>query len=357
MSVFTATAFDNHEKVVFVSDKSSGLRAIIAVHNTRLGAAVGGCRMLPYASEDAAIHDALRLSRGMTYKSALAGLPLGGGKSVIIGDPSADKSPELRRAFAGALNDLGGAYIASVDSGTSVDDLREMGKHTKFVSGLNAGASGGDPSPSTARGVFESLRTAVAHRLGSSDLDGLRVAVQGLGHVGYALAASLRSEGAEVFASDISADRIAKAEAELGVQVLQGDDILDADVDVFAPCALGGILNSGTIPRLRAGIVAGAANNQLATDEDGARLADRGILYCPDFLINAGGIIDVHLQQAGVDRSALEGHLKQIVERLEEVLRRADQCHLPTGTIAERLAEEIIERGLPAASAPTLAVA
>lgn len=344
MSVFTASSYDSHEQVVFGADRNSGLRAIIAVHDTRLGPAVGGCRMLPYASDEAALDDVLRLSRGMTYKSALAGLPMGGGKSVIIGDPKSAKSPELLRAMAQFVDGLGGRYVAAEDSGTSVEDLRCMARYTTHVSGVGMTEHDGDPSPSTAKVVFIGIQTALAHRLAVSDLAGVRVAIQGLGHVGYALAALLRAVGAEVLAADINSLNVDRAAHELGVIPIGLDEVLSADVDVFAPCALGGALNTDTIPRLRAGIVAGAANNQLQRDADGEQLADRGILYCPDFLINAGGIIDVHYQRSGQDRSALEAHLQGIGTRLGEVLRRADQSHRPTGEIAEDLAEELLAR-------------
>lgn len=342
MSVFSAESFDNHEQLLFATDRESGLRAIIAVHDSRLGPAVGGCRMYPYASDEAALDDVLRLSRGMTYKSALAGLPLGGGKSVIIGDPQRDKSQALWRAMAGHIESLGGRYVAAEDSGTSVADLRAMSAYTAHVSGFAATEHGGDPSPSTARGVFIAIRAALSHRLGTDDLRGVRVAVQGLGHVGYALARMLVESGAQVYAADINPQTLARAEAELGIVALGLDEILSADVDVLAPCALGGALNAQTIPSLRAGIVAGAANNQLHSRADGARLVDRGILYCPDFLINAGGIIDVYYQRSGLDRAALPGHIDSIALRLGEVLSRADRCHRPTGEIAEELAEEIL---------------
>jgi leucine dehydrogenase len=357
MGVFNAASFDQHEQLLFATDRESGLRAIIAVHDSRLGPAVGGCRMYPYASDEAALDDVLRLSRGMTYKSALAGLPLGGGKSVIIGDPQHDKSPALWRAMATHIDSLGGRYIAAEDSGTSVADLRAMSEYTAHVSGIGGTEHGGDPSPSTARGVYVAIRTALAHRLGDSDLNGVRVAVQGLGHVGFALAKMLRESGAQVFAADINPHTVARAEAELGIVALPQEEILFADVDVLAPCALGAALNAQTIPDLRAGIVAGAANNQLQSKEDGARLVDRGILYCPDFLINAGGIIDVHYQHSGLDRAELAGHIDSIGGRLAEVLHRADRCHRPTGEIAEELAEELLGAAARRPAEQTLRVA
>mgnify|MGYP006288726267 CR=1 FL=1 len=352
MSVFNAPSFDGHERVCYASDAASGLRAIIAIHDTTLGPAVGGCRIFPYASDEQALDDVLRLSRGMTLKSALAGLPLGGGKSVIIADPHRDRSVALLRAMGRFLDDLGGRYIAAEDSGTSVEDLRIMAGVTPHVSGIDRSEHGGDPSPSTARGVYTAIRAALAYRLGTPEVRGIRVAVQGLGHVGFRLARLLREAGAHVFASDVDARRAARAEAELGVVVVPAAEILQLDVDVLAPCALGGALNAATIPTLRAGIVAGAANNQLHDAEDAARLADRGILYCPDFLINAGGIIDVHYQHSGRDRAALPAHLDAIGGRLREVLSRADTDRRPTSVVAEELALQIVRAGRQGADKP-----
>lgn len=345
MSVFNAPSFDAHERVCYATDAGSGLRAIIAIHDTTLGPAVGGCRIFPYASDEQALDDVLRLSRGMTLKSALAGLPLGGGKSVIIADPRHDRSAELLRAMGRFVDGLGGRYVAAEDSGTSVEDLRVMAGVTPHVSGVDRSEHGGDPSPSTARGVYAAIGAALAYRLGTPGMRGIRVAVQGLGNVGFHLARLLREAGADVFASDIDARRAARAEAELGVVIVPAAEILQLDVDVLAPCALGGALNAATIPTLRAGIVAGAANNQLHTADDAARLADRGILYCPDFLINAGGIIDVHYQRSGLDRAALPVHLDAIGERLREVLVRADADRRPTSVIGEELALEIVRAG------------
>ena len=347
MSVFDSPAFDEHEKVCFARDPDSGLRAIIAVHDSSLGPAVGGCRMYPYQSDDEALNDVLRLSRGMTLKSALAGLPMGGGKSVIIGDPRRDKSERLMRAMGDFVDGLGGLYVAAEDSGTSVEDLRCMASRTAHVSGIADTEFGGDPSPSTARGVYRAIRCALRYRLGSEDLHGLRVAIQGLGQVGFALAKLLHADGATLFAADVNADKLMRAEAELGLRVVDQSDLLALDVDVLAPCAVGAVLNRETIPALRAGVVAGAANNQLAEPEDGARLADRGILYCPDFLINAGGIIDVHCQRMGMERSQLEPRIEAIGERLEAVLRRADHGHRSTHDVAEALAlERLAQRRL-----------
>ena len=334
MSVFSAPAFDQHELVAFGADKGTGLRAIIAVHDTTLGPAVGGCRMYPYASDEEALHDVLRLSRGMTYKSALAGLPMGGGKSVIIGDSRRDKTAALIRAMGEFVHSQGGRYVAAEDSGTGVADIRLMAERTPHVSGMNDNEFGGDPSPSTAYGVFLGIRTAVRHRLGVASCAGLKVAIQGLGHVGYYLA---------------------RAVDELGVLAVAADEIMGLEVDILAPCAMGAVLNDRSIAALRAGIVAGAANNQLATSEDSARLQDHGILYCPDFLINAGGIIDVHHQRIGSEDEIRRSHVERIEQTLSEVLLRADTTRRPTHEIAEDLAREYL-RPQPGASVSSLAL-
>lgn len=344
MSVFSAPAFDQHELVSFCSDRATGLRAIIAVHDSTLGPAVGGCRMFPYASDDAALHDVLRLSRGMTYKSALAGLPLGGGKSVIIGDPRRDKTPELLRAMGDFIESQGGRYVAAEDSGTGVAEIRTMSERTRFVSGLDDNEYGGDPSPSTAWGVYLGMRTAVRHRLGAESFDGLKVAIQGLGHVGFYLAKHLREDGAVVYGADVNAANLERATRELGVIAVDVADILGLEVDILAPCAMGAVLNEQSIPAVRAGIICGAANNQLATPADCAHLKDLGILYCPDFLVNAGGIIDVHHQRTGSADSVKREHIARIEITLAEVLRRADECHRPSEVIAEELAQEFLRR-------------
>lgn len=342
MSVFSAPAFDQHELVSFCSDSDTGLRAIIAVHDTTLGPGVGGCRMYPYSSDDEALHDVLRLSRGMTYKSALAGLPLGGGKSVIIGNPRSDKSRELLLAMGDFVNSQSGRYVAAEDSGTGVADMKVLGERTQWVSGLDDNEFGGDPSPSTAWGVYLGMRTAIRHRLGADSFKGLKVAIQGLGHVGFYLARQLRADGATVYGADVNGDNLQRAVNELGVIAVPVDEILQQEVDIVAPCAMGAILNEQSIPRLRGGIVCGAANNQLATPQDGDHLRDLGILYCPDFLVNAGGIIDVHHQRAGSAEAAKREHIARIEGTLAEVLRRADECHSSTESIAEQLAGEYL---------------
>jgi len=342
MTPLSTTAFDNHELVSFCRDKSSGLRAIIAVHDSTLGPAVGGCRMFPYSSEEHALHDVLRLSRGMTYKSALAGLPFGGGKSVIIGDPHTDKSRSLLQAMGDFVNSQSGRYVAAEDSGTGVADIRVMSERTAWVSGMADNEHGGDPSPSTALGVYLGIRTAVRHRLGSADLKDISVAVQGLGNVGYHLARYLVADGATVYGADVMPANLQRASKELGVIACSTADILRLQVDVVAPCAMGAVWNRNSIAALRAGIVCGAANNQLESDEGGQLLQDRGILYCPDFLVNAGGIIDIHHQQMDSGERVKRRHIQQIERTLAEVLRRAEEQQQPTQLIAQALAEAAI---------------
>ncbi|PIP79674.1 MAG: amino acid dehydrogenase, partial [Gammaproteobacteria bacterium CG22_combo_CG10-13_8_21_14_all_40_8] len=295
MSVFNLRAYDDHEQVVFCSDVETGLKAIICVHNTNLGPAVGGCRMWEYNTDEGALVDALRLSRGMSYKNALAGLKMGGGKSVIIGNPKTTKSDALFRAFGRFVESLSGKYITAEDVGINPHDMALVNQETKYVLGLEG--KSGDPSPVTAYGVYKGMKAAVKHRLNRDSLEGIRVAVQGAGHVGYYLCKHLSEEGAEIIISDINKDSVEKVVAELGAKAVDINDIYSQDVDVYAPCALGATINDETIPRLKATIVAGAANNQLAEDRHGDILKSRGILYTPDYVINAGGIINVSYEE------------------------------------------------------------
>ena len=346
MSVFQQEDFDGHEQVAFFKDDDTGLRAIIAVHNTNLGPALGGVRMWPYANDGEAVRDVLRLSRGMTYKSALAGLPFGGGKSVIIGDPQRDKSEALMHAMGRAVDKLSGRYIAAEDSGTNVDDLRQMATQTEFVAGIvdKSTVAGkqrsGDPSPATARGVFVGLRAAVRHALGREDLDGLKVAVQGVGNVGLRLVRYLREAGAHCWVTDIHAERAARIAEEIGATPVDAAHIIDLDVDVFAPCALGAVLNADTIPRLRARVVAGAANNQLEHACHGEQLRRAGILYAPDYVINAGGVIDVAFERTGYDLEEVVAKVEGIGESLAEIFERAEVEQRPTSEVADAIARE-----------------
>jgi leucine dehydrogenase len=344
MTVFDDPAFDSHEQVVFCEDAGTGLRAIIAIHNTSRGPALGGCRMWPYADSSAALTDVLRLSRGMTYKSALAGLPFGGGKTVILGDPARDKSPGMFRALGRYVESLGGRYTIAEDVGIDVADIEQAATETRHVAGVAAGGSG-DPSPATAYGVFVGIRAAVKHRLGADRLNGdkmtgLSVAIQGAGHVGYELARHLAGAGADVQIADVDAERVRRAETELGATPVPVERFLQADVDVLAPCALGGLLDDATIPTIRAPIVAGAANNQLAEARHGRLLRERGILYAPDYLINAGGIINISYEGPGYDRSRAFSHVALIHDTLLSIFQRADAAGIPTSEAADRLAEE-----------------
>ena len=350
MAVFSLSDFADHEQVVFVSDDNSGLRAIIAVHNSNLGPALGGCRMWPYATEEEAVRDVLRLSRGMTYKSAMANLKLGGGKSVIIGNPRTQKTPELLAAFARALENLSGRYIAAEDSGTSVADMKYMSQFTSHVAGVHdkpaadGSTRSGDPSPATAWGTFVGIKAAVKERLGSDSLDGLKVAIQGVGNVGHHLAGHLKAAGAQLWITDIQRDNLLRTAKEYDATVVAPEAIFGLDVDVFAPCAMGAIINDATIPQLKASVVAGAANNQLAESRHGAELMRRGILYAPDYVINAGGIIDVYYERVGYDEATVTAHVAGIYDNLMEIFARARSEERPTGEVADVIAEERFRR-------------
>jgi len=361
MPVFSTRAFNKHEQIVFCSDPITGLQAIVAVHSTVLGPAVGGCRFWNYAAnhrhasmdfvhrrtEEDAIFDVLRLSRGMSFKNAMADLRLGGGKSVIVGDPKTEKSPELLRKFGAYIQRLGGTYFTAEDVGTTPDDMEHIHAGTDYVVGLEKGPyATGDPSPHTAKGVFGGIRAAVKHRLGREDLAGLRVAIQGVGHVGRDLANHVRGAGAEVVVADISEENIERVRADGPADVVEPNRIHAAEADVFAPCALGGILNAKTIPELKATVVAGAANNQLDDEsEDDKRLKERGILYAPDYVINAGGIISVEseVHQETLDENRRAEKVAAIADTLTEVFEEADGENEPTGRIANRIAERRIE--------------
>ena len=328
----------DHEQVVRVHDAASGLTGIIAIHSTALGPAAGGLRMRRYESEAAALEDALRLSRGMTYKNAAAGLPLGGGKAVILGDPEADKSPELLAAFGRAVEALGGRYWTAEDMGMTPADMAQIATETSYVAGLPDGEfASGDPSPVTARGIFNAICTTARHRFGSDDLAGRRVAVQGLGHVGLRLCDLLHAAGARLKVADVHEPAVQEAKARFGAEVVAPDEILRVEADILAPCAIGGILNETTIPELRVQAIAGGANNQLATPEDGARLHARGILYAPDFVANGGGIINVSTEILRIaDREAWVGEkLAALIGTLDSILTRAARLDVSPNDVAE----------------------
>ncbi|WP_417517757.1 Glu/Leu/Phe/Val dehydrogenase dimerization domain-containing protein [Minwuia sp.] len=342
MPVFSSAHFDNHEEVVFCRDAESGLNAIIAIHDTTLGAGLGGCRFWPYADEEEALTDALRLSRGMTYKAALAGTGRGGGKSVIMGSPRDIASPDLFRALGRFVDSLGGRYVIAEDVGTSPADMAHVRESTRFVAGLAGGS--GDPSPATALGTFVGIRAALKHRRGSSDLKGVRVAVQGLGHVGWDLCRQLHAAGAHLTVADIRDDVVERAVSQFGASATDSREIHAADVDVFAPCALGAVINDRTVDALKAGIVAGSANNQLAEDWHGDALAARGVLYAPDYVINAGGIINIAHEGPGYDQAKAFRHVEEIGRTLTDLFRRSDSEGLAPHTMADRMAGEVIAR-------------
>ncbi len=335
----TARQVDNdHEEVVFYNDPDVGLNAIIAVHDTTLGPSLGGVRMWPYASEDEALEDVLRLSRGMTYKSAIAGLALGGGKAVIIADPRKDKSEALLRSFGRFVDSLEGRYIAAEDVGTSVEDLVVIARETEFAAGL-PGRSG-DPSPITAFGVYRGILASVQHKFGAPTVRGLKIAVQGLGHVGQLVCERLASDGAELIVADIDTARVSEVVTRCHATPASAATIHACDVDIYAPCALGAVINDQSIPQIRAAIVAGAANNQLAEDRHGLALRDRGILYAPDYVINGGGIINISYEFGGYDSNRARQHTARIHHQLLEIFDRAEQEGLPTNIVADHIAEE-----------------
>lgn len=342
MSVFSHPEYDGHEKLVFHHDKSTGLKAIVAIHNTNLGHALGGCRMWDYATEDEAIADVLRLSKGMTYKAAITGLNIGGGKSVIIGNPHKDKTPELLRAMGHFMNTLHGEYITAEDVGLNEEDISIIAGETDYVTGFDRHHIGVDgPSPYTAYGVFRGIESAVKFKLGRNNLQGIRVAIPGMGKVGFGLARLLIKNGATVYGADIFAENIDRAVRELGVIPVSPDGILQKNVDVLSPCAMGATLNEESIPQLNTPIVAGSANNQLGELADGRRLTEAGILYVPDYVINSGGLIKVYYQYFGADREEVISHIDQIAdETLPRIFSVAREQRKPTSVIADELARE-----------------
>ena len=345
MSLFDAPDFAGHEEVHHFFDADTGLRAIVAIHSTRLGPAVGGCRMWNYADEASAISDVLRLSEGMTWKAAMADLPLGGGKSVIWGDPTRQKSPALFRAFGRAIETFKGRYYTGEDVGTTPADMSEAGKATRFVLGREEHGSSGDPSPFTADGVVMAIEAATAHALAATDLRDLRIAVQGLGNVGMALAERLHRRGADLIVADIDEAKAALAAEKLNAVTVPVGEILFAKCDVLAPCALGAVVNDDTVDELRCSIVAGSANNQLHRPSHGDRLHEKGILYAPDFVANAGGLINIaqEVLSPRYDPQRTVQHLAVIRRRLLEIFERSNRDGLATYRIADNMARELVE--------------
>lgn len=329
------------EALHLAQDPVTGLLAVIAIHDTRLGPALGGCRYLAYPNEESAIRDAIRLAQGMSYKAALAGLEQGGGKAVIMRPAHVDNRAALFEAFGRMIESLGGRYITAVDSGTSSADMDCIAQQTRHVTSTS---SAGDPSPHTAMGVFAGIRASARARLGSDDLEGLRVAIQGLGNVGFALAEQLVAAGAELLVSDLDPGRVQLAVEQLGAQPVASEALLTTPCDILAPCGLGGVLNPQTIPQLRCAAVAGAANNQLASADSADGLEARGILYAPDYVINSGGLIYVALRHKGDELPAITAHLSRIGQRLTEIYAHAQADKRSPARVADALAERLLYR-------------
>lgn len=344
-SVFEEMNKSEHEEIVFCNDPDTGLKSIIAIHNTTIGPALGGCRMWNYQSEEDALKDALRLSRGMSFKAAIANLNLGGGKAVIIGDSKKDKSEILFRSFGRFVEGLGGRYITAEDVGTSVNDMEWVRMETQYVTGISRALGGsGDPSPVTAFGTFIGMQAAVKKQLGKTSLSGLKISVQGVGSVGYNLCEYLSKEGVKLFITDIDEQCLRKAANEFKAHVVKPDDIYNLDVDIYAPCALGATINDATIPLLKVSIVAGAANNQLEKENvHGQALKDKGILYAPDYAINAGGLINVANELEGYNRERAFNQAEGIYNTLMTIFETSEIENIPTNTAAEKVALKRME--------------
>jgi leucine dehydrogenase len=339
--------FDAHEEIQFITNEECGLRAVIALHSTHLGPAAGGCRFWHYAKDEEAVTDALRLSRGMSYKNAMAGLPLGGGKAVVLADAQRTKTPDLLHAFGKAVDHLGGRYVTAEDVGMNVADMIEVARSTKFVAGLpnSEGDVGGDPGPHTALGVFLGIKAAIKRALGKDKIDGLHFALQGAGSVATGVALHACAEGAKLSIADIDDAKARKLAGMTGATVVAPDRILGIEADVLSPCALGAVLDEETIAALRVPVIAGSANNQLATEEDGERLQKRGILYAPDYVINAGGIINVCTEYLGEGDAALvRERIEGIPLRLEQIWAESQASGRDPAAVADAMAQRLIGR-------------
>ncbi len=343
--VFGQLSFDNHEQVVFCNDKDTGLKAIIGIHNTVLGPALGGTRMWLYNNEWEALNDVLRLSRGMTFKAAITGLNLGGGKAVIIGDAKTQKTPELMKRFGEFVHSLSGKYITAEDVGMETSDMDLVREVTPYVTGISESKGGaGNPSPITAYGVFMGMKAAAKYSFGSDVLEDRKVFVQGIGHVGESLVEYLSNEGANIFIDDINEERLEEVSKKYGANIYRGSDLYSEAMDIYAPCALGATINDSSIHKLKAKVVAGAANNQLAVEEKhGKLLQERGIVYAPDFLINAGGIINVYAELEGYDRKEIMRKTENIYNTTLEILSNAEANKITTNTAAINIAQNRID--------------
>ena len=346
MRIFVEMENQGHEQIVFVRDSGAGLTAIIAIHSTVLGPALGGTRMYPYATEEQALRDVMELSRGMTYKAAAAGLPLGGGKAVIVGDPFKNKSERLFRAYGEFVQRMNGLFYTGEDVGTDTSDMDIVRKTTRFVGGVSPEHGGaGDPSPVTAYGVLQGMRACAAERWGRDSLEGRRVAVQGLGKVGWALTELLQQANATVIGCEANPKRREQAHRQLGIQTVDSDDIYDVPADIFAPCAMGGSISQHTLPRLKCEVIAGSANNQIAGADVPRAILERGILYAPDYVINAGGLINVYVELHGYDRTRALALTREIYSRLRNVFAVAHDLGIPTSTAADRIVEQRLAQG------------
>ncbi|MEK4950771.1 branched-chain amino acid dehydrogenase [Bacillus sp. FSL W8-1127] len=345
MEIFRNMEKYDYEQLLFCQDQNSGLKAIIAIHDTTLGPALGGTRMWTYESEEAAIEDALRLARGMTYKNAAAGLNLGGGKTVIIGDPHKDKNEEMFRALGRFIQGLNGRYITAEDVGTTVADMDIIHEETDFVTGISpAFGSSGNPSPVTAYGCYVGMKAAAKEAFGSDSLEGLTIAVQGAGNVAYHLCKYLHEERARLIVTDIHKEPVQRIVQEFGAEAVDPNDIYSVEADIFSPCALGAILNDETIPQLKAKVIAGSANNQLKEAKHGDMLYEMGIVYAPDYVINAGGVINVADELYGYNRERALKKVEQIYQNIEKVFEISKRDGIPTYIAADRMAEERIEK-------------
>ena len=340
MEIFEAMAKREHDQLVFWSDVASGYRGLIAIHDTTLGPALGGTRFWNYASEAEAITDVLRLARGMTYKAAITGLALGGGKSVIIGENHTTEREAIFRAHGRAIESLGGRYITAEDVGTSVDDMEYVRMETQWVTGLREGS--GDPSPITAFGVYQGVKACARFRYGEESLEGRHVIVQGLGHVGYHVCKYLAKEGTRLSVTDIEDDRVRTAVADFGATAVAADDVFGIDADIFSPCALGAVINDDTLDRLKVDIVAGSANNQLAETRHGQALHDRGVVYAPDYVINAGGMCNVYGELSGWTAEQSKEKAGAIYDSLLQIFEYAREENIPTSQAADSVARRRI---------------
>ncbi|NQD67502.1 Glu/Leu/Phe/Val dehydrogenase [Bacillus haikouensis] len=345
MKIFSYMENYDYEQLVFCQDEVSGLKAIIAIHDTTLGPALGGTRMWTYESEEAAIEDALRLARGMTYKNAAAGLNLGGGKTVIIGDPRKDKNEEMFRAFGRYIQGLNGRYITAEDVGTTVADMDLIHEETDYVTGISpAFGSSGNPSPVTAYGVYRGMKAAAKAAFGTDSLEGKTIAVQGVGNVAYNMCKHLHEEGANLIVTDIHKESVDRAVNDFGAKAVDPSEIYSVDCDIFAPCALGAIINDETISQIKAKVIAGAANNQLKETRHGDAVHEMGIVYAPDYVINAGGVINVADELYGYNSERAMKKVEQVYNNVERVIEIAKRDNVPTYVAADRMAEERIEK-------------